>query len=128
MKRLVSFFAAAVLVTLLVSGSTAPGGTAQQSPPGAETTPEPGVPQLAAILAFQLPVMLGLPLAIGWFIKRRFGIGWAAFGWGAGGRGPNACGLELLGRAGCGGGWRGGSRGRTCGLCLLLVVGDPPVA
>lgn len=38
---------------------------------------------IAAVLGFQLPIMLGLPLLIGWWIKRHYGVGWGAFGWGA---------------------------------------------
>jgi uncharacterized membrane protein YhfC len=38
---------------------------------------------LALMVIVQLPFLIGLPILLGWVIKRRLGIGWAVFGWGA---------------------------------------------
>lgn len=37
---------------------------------------------LAVMAGIQLPVLIGLPILLGWLIKRRYGIGWGVFGWG----------------------------------------------
>lgn len=56
-------------------------------PPAAETAnntqPPINVPLLLTTFLIQMPLMLVFPLALGWWIRRRFGVGWGVFGSGA---------------------------------------------
>ncbi|HEY3359125.1 MAG TPA: YhfC family glutamic-type intramembrane protease [Polyangia bacterium] len=56
--------------------------SAPVAPPRAGPPPLP-VPFVVTSLALQLPLMILLPLALGWLIKRRFGVAWRVFGAGA---------------------------------------------
>ncbi len=38
---------------------------------------------LLTIFGVQLPIMIGLPILLGWWIRRRYGIGWSVFALGA---------------------------------------------
>lgn len=65
---------------------TAPGASSGAATPapaaaGAATGAMPPVNLwlLVAILAVQLPVMIGLPVLLGWYIHRRWGVAWGAF-------------------------------------------------
>ncbi len=59
--------------------SPAPGTAAV---PSAELPPV-NVSLLVVILLVQMPLMILFPLVLGWWIRRRFGIGWGVFGIGA---------------------------------------------
>ncbi len=41
------------------------------------------IPLLLTTFLLQMPLMIGFPLLLGWWIRRRFGIGWGVFGIGA---------------------------------------------
>lgn len=73
MKHLFASFYLVVLALLLAAG----GGLA------AQPLPPINVPLLLAVFLVQMPLMIGFPLALGWWIRRRFGIGWGVFGTGA---------------------------------------------
>lgn len=58
----------------------------QEAAAATAETPAPNQPDwlmVAASLLVQLPLMLLLPLFIGWWLRRRYGAGWALFGIGA---------------------------------------------
>lgn len=61
----------------LPAPATAPEEAAAQTPPAIN------VPLLLTTFLVQMPLMIGFPLALGWWIRRRFGIGWGVFGVGA---------------------------------------------
>lgn len=49
----------------------------------AQALPPINVPLLLTTFLLQMPLMIVFPLALGWWIRRRFGIGWGVFGIGA---------------------------------------------
>ena len=63
------------------------GQTPGPAPVGAGGATRPVTPLsaglLLSIMLVQLPLMLLFPLAMGWWIRRRYGVGWAVFGAGA---------------------------------------------
>ena len=68
------------------------GGTAAPAPtpaPAVATTEASSaavpinIPLLLTTFLVQMPLMIGFPLLLGWWIRRRFGIGWGVFGIGA---------------------------------------------
>jgi uncharacterized membrane protein YhfC len=63
-------------------------GGAELAAPGALPLPQPApaamnVPLLLAALLVQLPLMMLFPLFLGWWIRRRYGVGWGVFWAGA---------------------------------------------
>jgi uncharacterized membrane protein YhfC len=48
-----------------------------------ELVPSLNIISVLAIFLIQLPLMMLLPLLVGWFIRRRYGVGWGVFALGA---------------------------------------------
>ncbi len=53
----------------------------RRRPHGPASTMNAGL--LAKMFGVQLPLMIGLPILLGWWIRRRYGIGWGVFALGA---------------------------------------------
>jgi uncharacterized membrane protein YhfC len=65
-------------------GAAAPAAPASPPAAAAPSGPPPiSVPFVLASVLFQYPLMIFFPLALGWWIRRRYGIGWGIFWAGA---------------------------------------------
>lgn len=73
------------VLTTQAAGQAAPGGaTATPTPqPAPDARVKISTPVLLSSLLVQAPLMLIFPLGLGWWIRRRHGIGWGVFGVGA---------------------------------------------
>ncbi len=60
-----------------------PAPTAVVAKATTQALPPINVPLLLATFLLQMPLMILFPLALGWWIRRRFGVGWGVFGIGA---------------------------------------------
>lgn len=72
-----------LVIVLLVLAVLAPGVVVSAAPARADEMPPVNPGLLATIFGVQLPIMIGLPVLLGWFIRRRYGIGWGVFALGA---------------------------------------------
>ncbi len=61
----------------------APAQTVEPVPSSPVSPPPINVSLLAVIFLVQMPLMIVFPLVLGWWIRRRFGVGWGVFGIGA---------------------------------------------
>ncbi len=64
------------------AGATTP-GVGAAAPAGQGVLPPVNVAYLLTTFLVQLPVMLGLPILLGWYIRKRWGVSWGVFGIGA---------------------------------------------
>lgn len=76
-----------IIIALLVLGALSSATAAFAAPAGLtagiEEIPPVNAGLLATMFGVQLPLMIGLPILLGWFIRRRYGIGWGVFALGA---------------------------------------------
>ncbi len=71
--------AAALAAPAIDAGSGSQPASAADMP----SVPPLNIPLLLTTFLVQMPLMIGFPLVLGWWIRRRYGIGWGVFGIGA---------------------------------------------
>ena len=65
-------------------GALQDAAASQDAVASASKKPSPiGVPMLLSSLLIQLPLMVAFPIVLGWWIRRRYGVGWGIFWAGA---------------------------------------------
>ena len=65
-------------------GAPQDAAASQDAVASASKKPSPiGVPMLLSSLLIQLPLMVAFPIVLGWWIRRRYGVGWGIFWAGA---------------------------------------------
>ena len=78
--------AAFVLRSMSASLAAPAAGAASGTPvalpttPASEKTSSISIPLLLSSLLIQLPLMIAFPIVLGWWIRRRYGVGWASSG------------------------------------------------